>query len=359
MKVLFIVPYPNEGASNRLRVEQFLPYLRANGIEYTLRPFIGRGFYRILYLRHKYLKKILFFIFATVARISDIFRAMAHDIIFIHREAYPFGPPVFEHIFRCLGKPIIYDFDDAIFLRNTSGINNYIERFKNPGKISGIVSLSRYVIAGNRYLRDFAARFNINVIIIPTTIDTDMYRPPARRPDKKEVVIGWIGSNTTRRFLRDMEDVFKELSARYDNLVFKIVGGYHHSELKNVVNIEWSMEREIELLGTFDIGIMPMPDDEWTRGKCAFKAILYMACGIVPVCSPVGVNTEVVQDGVNGYLANDKSEWVGKLSALIEDRGLRERMAASARALVEKKYSVKTYEPVFLRTLRAAGSENG
>ncbi|MDD5423183.1 MAG: glycosyltransferase family 4 protein [Candidatus Omnitrophica bacterium] len=359
MKVLFIVPYPSEGASNRLRVEQFLPYLKTNGIGYTVRPFVGKEFYRILYLRHNYLKKILFFILATAARLSDIFRALSHDIIFIHREAYPFGPPVFECIFRMLGKPIIYDFDDAIFLRNTSGINNYIERFKNPGKVSGIIGISSYVIAGNRYLGDFAARFNKNVIIIPTAIDTEIYRPTAKKSGKKGVIIGWMGSNTTRMFLHDMADVFKELSAMHEGLVFKIVGGYFHSSLKNVTNEEWSMEMETEALRSFDIGIMPMPDNEWTRGKCAFKAILYMSCGIVPVCSPVGVTTEIVEDGVNGFLARDKDEWVSKLSTLIKDAELREKIGRAARALIEKRYSVAVNAPIFIETIKSAGGRNG
>lgn len=362
MKILFIVPYPTEGASNRIRVEQFLPLIRERGISYKLRPFVGRRFYKILYLQGNYIKKILLFILATVLRVTDVFRAISYDLIFIHREAYPIGPAVFEKIFHYMGKPIIYDFDDAIFLSNTSETNTYIERLKNPDKISSIISMSSAVIAGNRYLYDFAVKYNKNVFIIPSSIDTDKYTPVADRGEgaNKDIVIGWVGSITTRKFVYGIEDALSELEKKYDNIIFKIIGGgFYSKKVKKVFNIEWSLETEKEYLKTFDIGIMPMSDDAWTRGKCGFKAILYMASGIPTVCSPVGANAEIVQDGVNGFWATTKEEWVDKLSRLIEDKDLRLKMGARARVTAETKYSVKANAPVFLNVITSAGRKDG
>jgi len=358
MKILFLVPYPEEGASNRIRVMQFVPYLKSKGIFCRIRPFVNGRFYRILYLPYRYAEKAVWFLTCTINRIFDIARSLRYDIIFIHREAYPFGGPIIESILYRMGKPIIYDFDDAIFLSNTSEHNIYIEKFKKPGKVSAIIKMSRLVIAGNEYLKNYASGFNKNVIIIPSSIDTDRYCRATSENNKKDVVIGWIGSNTTKSFLKDIEDVFAELSDRYRNVVFKIIGAEFYSrKVNNVINKRWVLNEEMEDLNDFDIGIMPMPDNEWTRGKCGFKIILYMACGIPAVCSPVGVNSAIIEDNVSGFLAKDNREWVDKLSRLIEDKKLRDRLGAAGRKRVENNYSVKVNASKLVDAIRRTGRE--
>ncbi len=353
MKVLFIVPYPTEGASNRVRVEQFISHLEPRGVICKVRPFVNRRFFKILYRPHRYVEKIFWFIVGTINRIFDIIRSYRYDIVFIHREAYPFGGPIFESILYRMKKTIIFDFDDAIFLHSTSEHNIYIERFKKPDKVSKIIRMSREVIVGNDYLREYALKFNNNVTVIPSSIDTEKYYPLENRLDRKDVVIGWIGSNTTKNFLYDLEDVFAELSRRYHNVTFKFVGAsFYSAKLKKVINEEWSLEDELTSLQNFDIGIMPMPDNEWTRGKCGFKAILYMACAIPVVASPVGVNAKIVEDGVNGYLVRDRKGWRDKLSVLIEDKGLREEMGRKGRGKVLNEYSLNLTAPFFYDTLR-------
>ncbi len=352
MKILFLVPYPTEGASNRVRVEQYIPFLESRGIRCKVRPFVNDPFYKILYLPHRYPEKIFWFAVCTANRLFDLLRAISYDVVFIHREAYPLGGPFIERLLSAIGKSIIFDFDDSIFIPNTSRHNIYIERFKKPGKVSDIIKLSSAVIAGNSYLKEYAARYNKNVVIIPSSIDTDKYRPAEDRVPKKEVVIGWIGSNTTRDFLYEIKDVFRKLSDRYNNVVFKIIGAdVYGLGLDNVINKEWSLKDELEDLRSFDIGIMPMPDNEWTRGKCGFKTILYMASGTSVVCSPVGVNTEIVDEGVTGFLAKTGNEWVEKLSRLIEDESLRKGLGAAGREKVEKRYSVKANESIFYDTI--------
>src|SRR3989338_4796818 len=189
MKILFVVPYPTEGASNRMRVEQFIPYLNSKGMTCTVRPFINKRFFRILYSPHHYFEKVFWFIICSLRRILDMLLALKYDIVFIHRESYPFGGPFFELFLHHMKKPIIFDFDDAIFLQNTSKCNIYTERFKKPEKIRRIIEMSDHVVAGNDYLKNYAIIYNKNVTVIPTSIDTDKFCPSLKRASKDKIVI--------------------------------------------------------------------------------------------------------------------------------------------------------------------------
>lgn len=353
-KILFIVPYPSEGASNRLRIEQYLPYMDREDVIYRLRPFAGRRFYKILYAKGHRIAKSFYFLIAILNRFLDIVRAVNYDIVVVHREALPIGSTVIERAFLGIGKKIVFDFDDAVFLSNTSASNNFIERFKNPGKVSRVISLSSCVLAGNAYLAEYAKKFNDNVVVMPTAIDTDAYTINAVKKDSSTVTIGWIGSFTTGAYLEDIRGVLNRLKAKYPFLKLKFVGNW--IELKNPIEgaeyKEWRLEHEKDDLGSFDIGIMPMPDDMWTRGKCGFKIILYMACGIPVVSSPVGVNKEIVRDGENGFLADTEDEWFSKLSALIDDSLLRKRFGVEGRKTVERCYSVSKTVGKFIGILK-------
>ena len=352
MKVLFWVPYPTEGASNRYRVEQFLPYLKQAGIKYTLHPFWSSAAFEVLYKEGRYLKKMCFFFKGALFRISDILGIDKYDVVFIHREAFSVGGVFLEGILSALKKPFIFDFDDAIFLPSSSRHNSFMEKLKNPQKITKIIRLSSSVIAGNAYLADFALRYNPNVSIIPTCIDTDRYYPEQPRHNE-EVTIGWIGSVTTLNFLKILEKVFIRLSERFPQVKFKIIGGiFSINGLSNITSIPWSMESEMEELKSFDIGIMPMPDNEWTRGKCGFKAILYMSMAIPCVCSAVGVNKEIIVDGKNGFLAETEEDWLNKLSLLIEDSHLRKRIGDEGRSAVQERYSVRANAAKFLKIIQ-------
>ena len=204
MRVLFWIPYPTEGASNRYRIEQYLPYLKKAGIEYTLRPFWNTAAFKVLYKNGYCLKKIYFFILGTIFRFLDLVQISKYDIVFIHREAYPLYGVSFETILWILRKPLIFDFDDAIFLSNSSRPNSFIEKFKNPNRVAKIIKMSNYIIAGNRYLADFALRYNPNVAIIPTPIDTDRFYPANNKKHDGKITIGWIGSVTTVDFLNTL-----------------------------------------------------------------------------------------------------------------------------------------------------------
>ena len=348
MRVLFWVPYPTEGASNRYRVEQYLPYLKEAGIEYCLRPFWSSSAFKILYQNRYNLKKCYYFILGTISRIFDFLRIARYGIVFIHREAFPIGGAIFEIVLSILKKPFIFDFDDAIFLPSVSKTNSFIERFKSFNKVVTIIKKSKHVIAGNSYLADFALRYNRFVSILPTVIDTDKYYPDYHKHSDK-VVVGWIGSVTTVYFLNILKNTFLHLSKQYPYITFKIVGGnFSIKSIPCIISKRWTLKDEIEDLKTFDIGIMPMPDNEWTKGKCGFKAILYMSMAIPCVSSPVGVNKEIITDGVNGFLADKEDEWIKKLSLLIKDPSLRQKLGLAGRKTIEERYSVKVNAPKFL-----------
>lgn len=353
MKVLFLVPYTTEGPSNRFRVEQYLPLLSKHGAGWALRPFLcSSRFYDVLYRPGRTARKSWYFLVSSLRRILDLVRSRRFDIVFIHREAFPFGPALLEWLLSRLEAPIVYDFDDAIWQPNCSEGNRAFAVLKHPTKVGTIIRLSRRVIAGNGYLRDYALQHNSQVSVIPTPVDTDRLYP-VPRVDRKRVTLGWIGSHSSAPYLRMLDPVLPRLASRYD-LRLKVVGGDYHCVLAQVSTHEWRLNREVADLQSFDIGLMPMPDNAWTRGKCAFKALQYMAVGIPVVCSPVGMNTEVVQDGDNGFHAESEEEWTEKLALLIENPGLREAMGQRGRAVVEERYSVKSNFPKLMQVLEGA-----
>lgn len=355
---MFVVPYPTEAPSNRLRIEQYFPYLRHHGIKTKLRPFMSSGFYRIRYRPGALPRKALSLIWSTLNRLRDIRRAGEFDVIVVHREAFPFGGPFVEQLMARSGTPLVYDFDDAVYLPSTSGGGNPVmQLLRRPEKTGKIIELSAAVIAGNDTLKRYAGRFNERIVVIPTPVDTDHFRPKPRSTDRDRIVIGWIGSNTTAPYLRMIEPALEELFRRHRNVELRIVGGsYQPAGLDRVALRQWGLASELRELQGFDIGIMPMPDTEWTRGKCGFKTLLYMSVGLPSVSSPIGVTTDIVQDERNGFLATTSAEWVDKLSRLVEDAELRRTMGRAGRQSVEEKYSLRAQAPRLLDVLEEAAS---
>ncbi|MDP2913145.1 MAG: hypothetical protein Q8N91_03975 [Candidatus Omnitrophota bacterium] len=241
-RVFFFVPYPRQGPSVRLRVEQFLPYLEAEGIGYKVRSFLTPSFYDILYKEGNALRKFLLFLFCFSRRLIDVIHALSYDTIFIHREAFPIGPPVFEAILFLCGKSIVFDYDDAIYLPS-QGSSRIISFLKCPWKTNFIVRHSKFVIAGNEYLKEHARNLNPSIKVIPTSIDTDKYKKGEGPVAKENIVIGWIGSHTTQIFLKELEGVFTMLTSRYKNLAIHLVGS-SPDIIKNerIVIKSWSLD---------------------------------------------------------------------------------------------------------------------
>jgi glycosyltransferase involved in cell wall biosynthesis len=356
-KILFVASHrPDRSPSQRFRFEQYLSFLKQNGFDYDFSWSISERGDQLLYKPGNFVGKALIFMKATIRRLRDLMILSEYDIIFVQREAFMTGSSFFERMYSKSRAKLVFDFDDAIWLFDVSHANKHLGWLKKPEKTSQIIKVSDAVIAGNQYLANYARQFNNNVVVIPTTIDTEYHKPSAVATDPKApVCIGWTGSMTTVRYFRMAEPALLRIKEKYgDRVRFKLFGsgGYEHREL-GIKGIPWTIEREVEELKDIHIGIMPLPDDEWSKGKCGFKALQYMAMEIPPVISPVGVNTEIVQDGVNGFLASNTDEWVERISYLIDNPQARIEMGKKARQTVIDKYSVASQQPVYLNLLNS------
>ncbi|MBV9867589.1 MAG: glycosyltransferase family 4 protein [Abitibacteriaceae bacterium] len=363
LKLLCIAPYPLEAPSVRYRVTQFLPHLRQAGIQADFRPFMDSRFYRRFYQPSYKLQKALRLVGFTLRRLSDAARATDYDAVFIHREAALFGPPLIETLIaRYVKKPIVFDFDDAIhvpFISPTYG--KLATWLKYPQKTPDIVRLSSAVVVGNRYLEDYATPLNANVNLVPTVVDAHKVKPlgcthaPIAANKKQPVVLGWMGSHSTTPYLESLAPVLQEVARRHD-ITLRVVGARRSVAIPGVEvdNRQWSLKTETADLQSFDIGLYPIIEDQWSLGKSGFKAIEYMAVGIPAVCSPVGATCDIVQHGVHGFLPRNEAEWTEQLGTLIEDKSLRRNLGQAGRARVEDWYCLERQAPRLQMVLETA-----
>lgn len=349
--ILFIGAHRlNRSPSQRFRFEQYFYFLKANGFECHLSPLLDEKDDKLFYSEGNFFGKVFVVAKCFLRRQKDIAKAKEYDIIFIQREAFMTGTTFFERKLKETGKKIIFDFDDAVWLPNVSEGNKKFEWLKNPSKTSQLISLFDLVIAGNNYLGDYARKFNKNVWMIPTTIDTEYHKRNSIIKKDEQICIGWTGSHTTIRHFEYAIPALQLLKEKFGNKIyFKVIGDntYENKEI-GIKGISWKLENEIADLSEIDIGIMPLPDTDWARGKCGLKALQYMALEIPCVMSPVGVNSEIVADGINGFLAKDSKEWIEKISLLIENPALRIKIGTEARRTVEDNYSVNSQKEKYL-----------
>jgi glycosyltransferase involved in cell wall biosynthesis len=249
---------------------------------------------------------------------------------------------------------VVFDFDDAIYLPDASPANAWTRRLKGRGKVEALCRMSRHVTVGNVVLAEFASRHAAAVTVLPSTIDTDLYRvlPGVRnaRP-----VVGWTGSETTVPHLLALAHALRRLRRNVD-FELHVVGGTVAIDAVDVRCIPWTAAGEVDDLRPMDVGLMPLPDDEWSRGKCGMKALQYMALGKPAVVSPIGANAEIIQDGLNGFHARNEDEWVDRLARLLSDPALRARLGAAARITVERSYSAEVHVPRLATVLREAAA---
>jgi glycosyltransferase involved in cell wall biosynthesis len=359
MKVLAIVSSGLDTApSQRFRIEQWDPLLRQMGVEIDYAPFESPELSKVLHSQSGVGQKVKLILKAFQNRWQDVKRIENYDLVYILRESAILGPAIFERLIKKTGKPIVFDFDDAVFVSYKSPTNGYLSYLKFPGKTRKICELSSHVMAGNPYLADYAGNVNKNVTIIPTTIDTDKYRPKQTENNGGTITIGWSGSFSTVQHLNTLRGALQKL-AQKEIFKLRVIGTPKYEiEGVNVEPLPWRSATEIEDLQAIDIGIMPLPDDIWSKGKCGLKALQYMALGIPTVCSPVGVNTDIIQDGENGFLADSEDEWIEKLSRLIHSPELRKNLGAKGRETVEQKYSAKSQVPRIYKIFESLVKQN-
>lgn len=355
MRVLAVVPsIYDTSPGQRFRIEQWEPILRESGVEITYAPFETDELRSVLYSGGKIFEKIGGVTKSLKRRTDELRQISDFDLVYVFREAALLGPPWFERKIARSGVPMVFDFDDAIFYSYKSPSNGYLSYLKFPGKIAEICRLSTHVMAGNQFLADYALENNNHVTIIPTTIDTDKYTLVERSEEPDIVTIGWSGSFSTVQHLDTIRDFLQEL-AKTEQFRLCVIGTptYKLPDV-DVEAMQWRSTTEIEDLSRIGIGLMPLPDDNWSKGKCGLKALQYMALEIPTICSPVGVNSTIIKDGENGFLAESREDWIEKIKLLIHLPELRQKLGRAGRETVECEYSAKVVAPQVLEVFRSA-----
>ncbi len=354
IKVLFLVSDKDGiNPSSRFRAYAYSTFLKGQGIKcvfsasrpskyFTERP--GLPANKLLRL----ICVAMGFVSMFSRRLYDVVRSMGFNVVFLQKPLFPGRVfPICEKLLALANRKVVFDFDDAVFMRRkTSKKYWWSNLLVDVRDCERIIRSSFHVIAGNKCLAVYARRFNQDVTIIPSPIDTEKYKPSAKAKCDS-LIIGWIGTNRNLVYLEGTKNVLQRLSKKY-TFTLKIVCDppgkkRERLHLQGVPYVfkTWNVDDELRDIQDFDIGIMPLSDDPWTRGKCSFKALQYMSCGIPSVISPVGMNSEVIQDGENGFLAATEKEWEEKIEILIKNPELRRKMGRNARLTVERKYSVK------------------
>ncbi len=324
MKVLFLIQGFSVAAS-RYRVIQYLPYLQSKGVEPTVQ----------LYPR-------------TLKENIQLFKILPHfDIVFLQRKR--FNQPRLG-LLRKKAKKIVYDFDDAVMYRNSKA--NHPISSTRKRRFVQMIQAADFVIAGNEFLKKEVLTIHPNVEVIPTPIDISRYQPKDYTLPPERVILGWIGDHGSIHYLERMKPIFERLGSRYATVDLKIVcDHFFDCEQMRVIKKNWKAEEEVSDLQSFDIGLMPLMDDPWSWGKCGLKIIQYQGVGVPVVCTPVGINRDLVEDGVNGFYAMTPEEWEERLSRLIEDARLREQMGMEGLQRVLKNYTLQACAPKMLSVL--------
>jgi len=352
MRVLALTKYADAAASTRQRFIQYGPGLQEAGIDLCYSPLLGNEYLReVLVGRRPSLMSIAR---AYIRRLNAVLHASDADLVWVHCEFFPYWPGLAERIAAAVvRKPIVFDFDDAIFHMYDANAD-WHKRVFLKDKLSSLLERAAACTCGNAYLRDFAARYCSNSMIVPTVVNTDMYRPRGDT-QAQPLTIGWIGSPSTWVGVRPILPILREIVAKH-KARFLVVGAGPAAEGDAFPGMElrdWREASEIADVQDMDIGIMPLLDRPFERGKSGYKLIQYMACGLPLVASPIGVNCEIVGRGVNGFLAATDDEWRQALSTLIGDADMRRRFGKAGRALAVKSFSLASQEPRLIQLFRS------
>lgn len=352
MKVLTLTRYGALGASSRLRFLQLEPHLRNAGVDCVAFPLLDDLQLQMRYAKGRYgLSGLLR---AYFMRIGVLLRRKIFDVIWIEKEALPWTPTWLERELL-QGMPYVLDYDDAIFHNYDRHSSRLVRHFLGD-RIDRLMAGASSVVVGNSYLAWRAHRAGARrVEVLPTVVDLNRYTPiKASGRSARVPRVVWIGSPSTVRYLNELREPLVSLRRQLDFVLQVITRNPIDLPDVNVEFVPWSEETEVSALLEGDVGVMPLPDSPWERGKCGYKLIQYMACGLPVVASPVGANKEIVRVGENGFLASTDREWVETLAMLLKDGALRQRMGEAGRKRVEQEYCVQQVAPKFTSILRSA-----
>jgi glycosyltransferase involved in cell wall biosynthesis len=352
VRILLLGRYSRTGASTRMRFLQYLPELEQAGMAVTEAPLFDDAYLRALYSgAGRSASRVLL---AYWNRLLQVASAGRYDLLWIEKELFPRLPASIERTLRRLGVRYVVDYDDAVF-HDYDAHPSAVFRWALSQKIDRVMRRATLVVAGNDYLADRARLAQAPwVETLPTVVDLRRYS--ATEASQTDFRVGWIGTPVTARYLRPIEPVLRTLTSEGATRVALVGAGRNPLSSVEVELRPWSEDAEVAEMRRLDVGVMPLPDGPWERGKCGYKLIQYMACGKPVVASPVGMNVEIVEHGVNGFLASTEAQWAEALRTLRDDHEMRRAMGRAGRARVEQKYSLQVTAPKLVELLRKAGS---
>jgi glycosyltransferase involved in cell wall biosynthesis len=350
MKMLALMKYGDKAASTRQRLLQYREHFSRQGIEIAFFPLLSNDYLEQTYRGNA--TPVFSVLKSYLSRVKLLIDASCFDLIWVHCESFPYMPGLAERLTVIRGKPVVYDFDDAIFHQYDAHPNPLVRLFLGP-KLRPLMHGASLCVCGNSYLKAYADRFSRRTEIVPTVLNTAVYAPSVQPQDAaRPVTVGWIGSPSTWSFVQPLIPLLCRLSEEL-NLIVRVVGaGQLNSTYSRFEFLDWSEDNEIASIQGMDIGIMPLPDEPWARGKCGYKLIQYMACGLPVIASPVGVNSDIVNEGVNGYLARGEHEWEAAIRCLAASAELRGNMGAQGRQKIVNEYSLHVHGPRLAALLR-------
>jgi glycosyltransferase involved in cell wall biosynthesis len=351
INILGLALYGAMAASHRVRLGQYRKGLLAEGIDLRIQSLLGNDYLQGRFQGSR--RPVMPVLNASLERVKLLLSSRRFDAAIVHCELFPLAPGWLERV--ALRVPYIYDFDDAFYLRYRVGNLGALQILLG-GKFDTVMRGAAAITAGNSNLAAYAKTLNANVSVLPSVVDTAHFSPSAR-PDNPVFTVGWIGSPSTAPYLERLVAPLHTLG-REQALRLVVIGGKApYIENVDVLEIPWSEDREVDLINTFDVGVMPLPNDEWARGKCAFKLVQYMACGVPVVASRVGANIDLVTPAC-GFLADTDEQWVEALRKLRSQLSMRMRMGESSRKRVLDAYSLTSNLPILANVIRKVVGRN-
>ena len=353
MRLLALTRYSSLAPSSRVRFYQFVPYLTSCGVELQVAPLLGDDYVRSLYSGRR--QSVLSVVMAYINRVAKLVKSRSFDLLWIEKELFPWFPAWAENSLARQGVPYVVDYDDAVFHRYDLHDSPLIRALLGKS-IDAVMRHAITVVVGNDYLAERARRAGASRIeTLPSVVDINRYSASGKMD--KQFRIGWIGSPITAPYLGLIREALEEASKQI-NVRLVLVGAGNKDPLPNMEKdiLPWSEDIEVENIRSFDVGIMPLPDGPFEQGKCGYKLIQYMACGLPVVASPVGVNTRIVEQGKTGFLASSNADWVQALVMLSKDSGMRGALGRAGRKKVEQEYSLQVAAPRLLEILTKAAS---
>lgn len=353
-RILVLSPNPvGYAPGQRLRYEQYLDSIREAGYEVNVSSFITESFQKIVYKKGKTPQKIFWTMVGYLRRIRDLFRLHRYDAVYIFLWVTPFGPPVYEYLVRKLSAKLIYDIDDLIYIRTKSTANPVISNIKGKNKPVYLFRNADHVITSTIAIEEFARKFNSRVTNIPVSINTGIYTPkPDYAVKGNKIILGWSGSLSTSPYMHLLDSMLIRLSKSLDFKLVILGDADFKIDGVEVEALAWTEEREVPTIRSFDIGLYPLPDEEWVHGKGGGKALQYMALGVPVVATAIGMNFKIIQNDVNGFLVSSDEEWIQVIQKLAESEELRRRVGSKGVEVVESIYSVNVNKATYISIIK-------